>query len=320
MDRVLVYPGALPRSADFLSGFQDAMIGIGNLAQAVFGTGTYVFGLTGAQTTVASMTINVGPGSVLSLQEVDASAYGGLGTNTNPLVKMGINLTSTPFTLTAPSTSGQSINYLIEAEFSETDTDPVVLPYYNPSSPSTPYAGPSNTGASQNTVRTQTVGLQLKAGTPATTGTQTTPATDAGWVPLYVITVNFGQTAVTTSEITVANGAPFVSFTLPKLASPSSLTTNGWKKYPDPNNPTGYFIEQWGTVSASGPGTPTENFPIAFPNAVLAAVSSVGSSGPSTGAAGAWTGIQAISLSQFSLLMGDSGGGATTVQWMAKGY
>jgi hypothetical protein len=48
---------------------------------------------------------------------------------------------------------------------------------------------------------------------------------------------------------------------------PSSLTTSGWKRYPDPNSPTGFFIEQWGTSSSfNGTGI---TFPIAFPNACL---------------------------------------------------
>jgi hypothetical protein len=48
---------------------------------------------------------------------------------------------------------------------------------------------------------------------------------------------------------------------------PSSLVTAGYKKYPDPNSPTGYYIEQWGTANtADDVGV---NFPFAFPNACL---------------------------------------------------
>lgn len=47
----------------------------------------------------------------------------------------------------------------------------------------------------------------------------------------------------------------------------SLLSSGGYKKIPDPNSPTGYFIEQWGTVSGAN-GTPVI-FPIAFPNACL---------------------------------------------------
>jgi hypothetical protein len=48
---------------------------------------------------------------------------------------------------------------------------------------------------------------------------------------------------------------------------PSSLTTSGWKRYPDPNSPTGFFIEQWGTAATFNQNTII--FPIAFPNACL---------------------------------------------------
>ncbi|HDR9285137.1 TPA: hypothetical protein QDB46_000191 [Burkholderia multivorans] len=47
----------------------------------------------------------------------------------------------------------------------------------------------------------------------------------------------------------------------------SSIGASGWKKYPDPNSPTGYMIEQWGTVT--GANNTFVSFPIAFPNACL---------------------------------------------------
>lgn len=58
---------------------------------------------------------------------------------------------------------------------------------------------------------------------------------------------------------------------------PSSLGTTGWKKYPDPNSPTGYFIEQWAVTNSyafaasegSGQIGLNATWPIPFPNAVL---------------------------------------------------
>lgn len=216
MDRDIVYPGALPLDTDILNLNRRAMIALGYLAQMAVGSTTVVDGLSCTPTSPATLTVNVGPGSILSLETVDSTAYGSLPADTaDPLVKMGINWTgSTPFTLTAPASSGQSINYLIEATFLEADATPVVLPYYNAANPSQPYSGPSNSGTAQNTVRQQTVELQLKAGAAANTGTQTTPAVDAGWVGLYVITVNYGQTQIIASGITVYPGAPFVAYKL----------------------------------------------------------------------------------------------------------
>lgn len=193
------------------------MIGIGWLAQALLGTTTQVVGLPCTPTAPPSMTVDIGEGMITGFTEIETTTYGALPVNPAALVKVGINNADTPFTLTAPTTSGDSINYLIEGEFQEVDGTPIILPYVNANNPSAPYSGPNNSGTPQNTVRTQIVGLQLKAGAQAPTGTQTTPATDAGWVPLYVITVNFGQTTIVSGDISVAPGAPFFSITTPSV-------------------------------------------------------------------------------------------------------
>lgn len=54
------------------------------------------------------------------------------------------------------------------------------------------------------------VNLAAKAGIPAPTGTQAIPGADAGFVPLYVVTVAYGQTAIVAADISVAPGAPFI--------------------------------------------------------------------------------------------------------------
>jgi len=219
MDRNLVYPGSIPLDTDLLAINRNAMIGLGFLAQAALGSNTVVDGLACTPTAPPSLTVNVGPGSIAQLNVVDVSAFGSLpADSTDPLVKMGINLQSTPFTLVAPAVSGQSTNYLIEAAFIESDTAPTVLPYYNAANPAQPFSGPNNAGTAQNTQRIQRVQLQLKAGTPANTGSQTTPPVDSGWVGLYVVTVNFGQTAITAGSIAVLPTAPFVNWMLPALS------------------------------------------------------------------------------------------------------
>ena len=136
---------------------------------------------------------------------------------TASLVKLGINLTPTSFTVGSPATSGQSINYLIQAALLESDTVPVVLPYYNAANPAQPYSGPGNSGVAQNTRRIQRVQLQLKAGAAANAGTQATPPIDNGWVGLYVVTVSYGQTTVGANNITLLATAPFLSYKLPAL-------------------------------------------------------------------------------------------------------
>ncbi len=232
MDRSIVYPGAIPLDTDLLSVNRNAMVALGALAQAVLGTSTVFDGLVVAPTVPASMQITVGPGSITQLSTVDQSAFGSLAADTSDgLLKMGVNLTSTSFTLTAPTTTGQSVAYLLEASFLETDTTPVVLPYYNAANPAVPFLGPANTGTAQNTQRLQRVQFQMKAGTPATTGSQVIPSVDAGWSGLAVINVAYGQTQVVSSNIAPFAQAPLIPFKLPALrpgfSSIQSFTSSG---------------------------------------------------------------------------------------------
>lgn len=218
MDRPIVYPGSIPLDTDLLGTNVNTMKAIGNLIGATLGTATVVDGLTCTQTTVPSMSVTVSPGSVTGYGTVDFSAYGSLAADSSALVKMGVNMSATTLgPMTAPSTAGQSIVYLVQAAFSETDTTPVVLPYYNAASPSTPYSGPSNSGSAQNTKRVQTVTLQLKAGAPATTGSQAAPAADTGFVALYQITIANGASSIVNANIATAPTAPFINYKLPSL-------------------------------------------------------------------------------------------------------
>lgn len=211
MDRLMVYPGAIPLDTDVLSVERNVMKALGWLTQATMGTGTGVIGLPCNPTVPASMTVNVGPGAIWAQAQIDQASFGSLPADASPLMKMGIlsEAAGTNFTLTPPATSGQSINYLIEAAFEETDAAPVVLPYVNPANPAQPFTGPDNAGTPQNTVRAQLVDLQMKAGVAANTGTQVTPNVDAGYVGLYVITINFGQTSIIAADISQFSGAPF---------------------------------------------------------------------------------------------------------------
>jgi hypothetical protein len=255
MDRNIVYPGAIPLDTDLLSTNRNAMIAIGYLAQLVLGTSTIVDGLACAPTTPASLSVVVGPGSITQSSVVDTLAYGSLAADsTDQLVKMGINLASTTFTVVPPTTSGQATNFLIQATLLEADGTPVVLPYYNAANPSQPYSGPTNSGVSQNTLRTQRVELQLKAGAPTTAGSQVTPPVDNGWVGLYVITASYGQTAITATSITTLPSAPFLSWKLPVLrpgfaSGVQAISASG--DFVVPAGVTQVEVEVWGAGSGS---------------------------------------------------------------------
>jgi hypothetical protein len=255
MDRNIVYPGAIPLDSDLLSMNRNTMIALGYLAQLVLGTNTVVDGLACAPTVPASLSVTVGPGSITQLSVVDTLAYGSLAADsTDQLVKMGINLASNSFTVTPPTTSGQSANFLIQAALQEADTAPVVLPYYNAANPSQPYSGPTNSGVAQNTLRTERVQLQLKAGASAAAGSQVTPPVDNGWVGLYVITVSYGQTAITASSIVTLPGAPFLGWKLPTLrpgfaSGVQSIASSS--SFVVPPGVTQVEVEVWGAGSGS---------------------------------------------------------------------
>jgi hypothetical protein len=191
------------------------MTALGMLAQELFGTSTIASGFACTPTTPAALNVMVGPGRVYSLQETDPLQYSTLPADTTDLiVKQGIINTSTTLSCPAPSTSGQSVNYLVEAAFEEQDINAIVLPYYNATNPSQPFSGPNGNGNANYTTRQDTVQLQVKAGTPATTGSQTTPAPDSGFFGLAVVTVAYGQTTITSGNISAYGGAPLLGGSL----------------------------------------------------------------------------------------------------------
>lgn len=187
------------------------MIGLSKLASSLMGATTYLRGLSCTPSSPASMVVNVARGEIYSVQNVENTAYSSLAADTiNTILKQGIVMSATAFTLTAPTTAGQSINYLIQVTYSDTDSGATVLPYYNAANPSVAYSGPNNSGAAQNTVRSGVCTVALKAGVAATTGTQTTPSVDTGYTAAWVITVAQGATAITAANISTAANAPFL--------------------------------------------------------------------------------------------------------------
>lgn len=247
MDRQIVYALAIPYETDFLSAQRFMQEALGLLAQDILGTATVVSGLACGPNSPPALSVVVQPGRLYQQTALDATAYGtitggnpagGLAADTNPnhqVLKQGLLRDPATLACAAPGTTGTSVNYLIEASFLETDTTASVLNFFNTANPAAPLTGPGGNGLTLPTIRACQVQLLAKAGTPAATGTQTTPAADAGWVGLYVVTVAFGQTAITAGNISVAPGAPFITATLPQLATLSS---------------TGYLVDTSATANA----------------------------------------------------------------------
>lgn len=208
MDRLIVYPGAIPLDTDMLYTNQFGMFGLAKLAEAVLGTSTIVSGLAVTPTAPASLNVYVGEGQIYKLAALEPSIYSTLPQDlAHQVMKQGVLKDAVQLACPAPGTAGFSVDYVIQAAFAETDADPELLPYYNSSNPSQPYSGPNNSGLPQNTKREGRCNVSVKAGVAAATGSQVTPTPDTGQIGLFVITVANGQTAINTGDIRAYTGA-----------------------------------------------------------------------------------------------------------------
>ena len=223
---MIVYPQAIPLETDLLNTNKFGMIGLAKLAAAVIGTNTQVNGFSVGPNSPNALNVVVQPGEIYSLQNVDSTAYSSIPLDTaHTIVKQGINLGTTTLAITPPVTAGQSINYLIQVQFQENDTAPVVLPYYNSANPTLAFAGANNLGVAQNTMRQCQAVVTAIAGTAATTGTQTTPAATGGGIGVAVVTVAYGATSITAANISILASAPYVNHIGSMLSQTNYLTS-----------------------------------------------------------------------------------------------
>ncbi len=228
MDRQIVYPGQILPETSLLQMAKDAMIGLAKLSATVTGTSTMASGFAVTPTGPASLQVVCAPGEIYSLTSIDALAFSSLPADTtHSIMKQGILLDGVTLSCPAPGTSGQSINYLVQVTYQDSDSTPVLLPYYNSANPALPYSGMGNNGLTQNTARKGIAVVSVKAGASAVTGSQVTPAPDVGYVGLYVVTVAFGQTTITSGSIAQYSGAPLLpSGFIQALQSGSPVSAN----------------------------------------------------------------------------------------------
>ena len=273
MDRTIFYPALILDDEDLLAMQQDPMVALGVALASIMGTGTVASGLACTPTSPASLAAVVGLGAITQLGVVEANAFGSLPVDTTPLVKQGwLGETPVTFPFTAPTTPGQSVAYLIEATLSETDGGSAVEPFYNAANPSQAFAGPGNSGDALNTRRLQRCVLKLVPGAAANTGSQVTPAADTGYVPLYVVTLSYGQTSVVAANIVQHPQAPFFAYRLPTL--PNYFVQRG--------HATGATQEDNYTLPNNGAHTITLTFTSTVPG-VIAAWASTNISGQAPG-------------------------------------
>lgn len=275
MKRVETYVGMQVYEWLFSAQAQNDMVGLSKLSAAVLGTGVLANGLACGPTSPATMTVQVGPGELYSMQALEATACGTLPAQTGlQILKQGIQLgTFTTGTLAAPLTTGQSINYLIEAQYQDSDisidptsgNSPVVLQYYNAANSAVPWAGPNDSGSTSNTFRDGIIAYQIKAGTAATTGSQVTPTPDAGWTGLWVVSVPFAAATLTAGNINSYSAAPILPSGLLQSLISGNLTygiDNGSANviqatYPVPITSLVDNMELWVKVKTANTGATT---------------------------------------------------------------
>lgn len=226
MDRKTAYRGQLPYETDFLLGQRYLYEGVGLFIRDILGVSTLITGL--ACVPGAGLTVSISPGRIYSLANLEPTVWGqllgvgGLAADTvadHQVVKQGILRDTTVVPgFTAPGTAGQSINYLVQAAFSEADSTPVQRQFYNTAVPTVPIL--QNVSDS----RQDQLVLSVKAGTAATTGSQVTPTPDAGKAPVWVVTIAQGQTTISGGNIVQHPSAPFLGL-LAQLVSPVFLGT-----------------------------------------------------------------------------------------------
>jgi len=248
--RQIVYTNQVPFEYDILYTNLYKMMDAGTLALAMLAPSGTIQGATPQNyflaynlecvpTSPATMSINIIPGGaavgesglggvgvLFGYVPVDSSNYGVIASNTvDHIFKPFIQTTSnSPITLGPIAntlTPGQSVIWLVEAQPITTDANSTNRPYFNAGSPSTP------TYSAANQTRFDYINYQLKMGA-ITSGTPVPPTADAGWAPLFNITLVSTTTTIIASNITINANAPFITESLTQKIS----QTTGDIRYP----------------------------------------------------------------------------------------
>lgn len=230
--RVTVYTNQVPFEADVLRSNSYKMADVSKLAETILGSGIgntkLVSGLPCLPISPPGLQVTVGSGCLYSFESYDATNYGVLPADNNPnhrLYKQAINFDLVTLDTPAPLVVGNSIVYLVQGAFQTLDVNIVSRPYFNSSDPQSPiFADLSDT-------RTDNILINIKNGIESPSPTPPTP--DAGFVPLYYVTVSFGQTVIVPNNITVANGAPFVTESLTQKVSYNDLRSEKYTYFQD---------------------------------------------------------------------------------------
>lgn len=213
MDRVTVYRNQIPFETDFLLSQRWGYEALGLALLDLIGASTVVGGLECVPTAPASFSVRVMPGRIYTKAALEPTPWGvidgtgGLAADTladHEILKQGLMRDSVQLNLQPPENPGQSIVYLIQATFQEADGPARTTQFYNTQRPSEPI-----TEVIPRERRDRCV-LSLKPGVAAVTGNQIAPPVDAGYVPVWMITVAHETVNITAANIAQHPGAPLI--------------------------------------------------------------------------------------------------------------
>jgi hypothetical protein len=197
-----LYPSEIPLDTVFMQAEKDAAIALWQFILDALGSNSSVFsGL--AATPGTGLQVNIAAGSLYQFGEIDPTTWSDMPSDESSWMLQGINFATQALTgFTPPGTAGQSIDYLIECQIQVTDEATVSTPFTDGATP------PSTVYQMQSPARQNVIAFQVKAGSAATTGSQTPPSPDAGWVPLWVVAVDNGESGFSSGDISLAPNAP----------------------------------------------------------------------------------------------------------------
>lgn len=261
MDRPKFYSGEIWRSYDVGHISRHAMKGLSRAVEFVLGGTTGCLsgdGFAGTAQTVPNMTINIGPGQIAQLSEVDAATMGSLDADEEVVLQLGYSdLQVMSFNISG-LTGTQQKWALVQGQFRQLDVIPSddpdagVPPFFDTTNPPVPLEGPDGEGGELTTVRLGAAVLDVVYGAAASAGTAVPPTPSTGWLPLYLILISNNQTAIADGDIQLAGPsaysgyqhAPFVAGLLnshhggtPGQAPKVNLLTEVQNILPYPNLP-----------------------------------------------------------------------------------
>lgn len=214
MDRSIIYSQEQGRSFDFCNFEKDVCFALGRMYSGVMGlaptSATVIDGFAATQTSPASLSVNLAGGHIYQVAAIDPTGFGALPSDSSNIYNQGRAAAQVVALTTAGLSSGQKQWALIEVQFQTVDavraSDPNggIPLFWNSSNPASPLNGQSGNGFVIPTVRQGFAAVQVIYGTAVASGSEVPPAVTAGWTPMYLVDLAFGQTTILNGQIVAA--------------------------------------------------------------------------------------------------------------------